>query len=95
VSRAAENIDERGFSRTGGAHERDPFAGVHIEADAAEAHASVPYCLIKSSMTTLLRRDLRRRWSEGTHASPLKNRCRADARQPPQRIRAQDGNDYR
>ncbi len=33
---AAENVDQGSFPRAGGAHERDPFAGVHIEADAAE-----------------------------------------------------------
>src|SRR5882672_7759994 len=68
---AAENIDERGFSRTGGAHERDPFAGVHIEADAAE-RTQRAVLLDQVFDDHLLRRDLRRRWSEGTHASPLK-----------------------
>ena len=28
---AAKNIDQSGFAGAGGAHERDPFAGVHVE----------------------------------------------------------------
>src|SRR5258708_3696347 len=68
---AAENVDERGFPRAGGAHERDPFAAVHAEADATE-RAQRAVLLDQVFDDHLLRRDLRRRWSEGTHASRLK-----------------------
>jgi len=40
-----------GFSPSRRAHERHPFASVHIEADATK-RARVPYRLIKFSMTT-------------------------------------------
>src|SRR3989442_6398820 len=67
----AENIDQRGFPRAGGAHERDPFAGVHAETDAAErAQGAVLFNQIFDHH--LLRRNQRRHCNDGTHASPLK-----------------------
>src|SRR5260370_11108156 len=66
-----ENVDQRGFPGAGGAHKRDPFAGVHIEADAAE-RAQCAILLGQVFDDHLLRRGQRGRWSEGTHASPLK-----------------------
>ncbi len=49
---AAKNIDQRGFAGAGRAHQRDPFALVHIEAEPSTAR-SAPYCLVKRfSMTT-------------------------------------------
>src|SRR5467141_1022014 len=67
----AKNIDQRGFPRAGGAHERDPFAGVHAETDAAErAQGAVLFNQIFDHH--LLRRNQRRRCNDGTHASPRK-----------------------
>ena len=37
---AAENIDQRGFAGAGRAHERDPFAGVDVEAKANRRRAA-------------------------------------------------------
>src|SRR6266436_853037 len=67
----AENIDQRGFPRAGGAHERDPFAGVHAETDAAE-RAQGAVLLDQIFDHHLLRRNQRRRCNDGTHASPRK-----------------------
>jgi len=71
---SAEDIDERGFAGAGRAHERDPFARVDREADAAESAESAVLLdqsvdddlLVLNGVLRLLQGDDR------THASPRK-----------------------
>src|SRR5256885_14979706 len=68
---AAQNVDQRGFPGAGGAHERNPFADVHIEAHSVK-RAQRAVLLDQVFDDHLFRRGSRRRCNEGTHASPLK-----------------------
>src|SRR5215472_6967066 len=68
---SAENVDERGFPRTGRAHERDPFAGVYREADAVERmQRAVLLDQIVDDNLLRGRARLQLDWSNDTHASP-------------------------
>src|SRR5439155_6565493 len=67
----AKNIHERCFPGAGGAHERNPFARVHIEAHSTK-RSQRAVLLDQVFDDHLLRRRSRRRCNEGTHASPLK-----------------------
>src|SRR5438309_1980275 len=67
----AKNVDQRGLPGAGGAHERNPFAGIHVEAHSAK-RAERAVLLDQVFDDHLLRRRSRRRCQERTHASPLK-----------------------
>src|SRR5205814_9297733 len=67
----AKNIYERRFSGAGGAHERNPFARVHVEVHSTK-RAERAVLLDQVFDDHLLRRRSRRRCQERTHASPLK-----------------------
>src|SRR5690242_11705104 len=65
---AAENVDERRFSRAGWAHERNPLATVDAKADAVE-RAQWAVLLDQVFDHHLLHRGLRPHLRDGTHAS--------------------------
>src|SRR5437660_3882708 len=67
----AKNIYERCFPGAGGAHERNPFARVHVEVHSTK-RAERAVLLDQVFDDHLLRRRSRRRCQERTHASPLK-----------------------